>query len=202
MKTILTIILSSIITICNSQDLNTTRALKIVVGKFAFCGASGTSITKDTIIVQGKKFIQGIAYCPVMEGPSVVNTLLVPTPTITPDGTNKTVWSYFWYYDSVPQAPSWENLPTVNRTLVVSRKPGGGMSNMWCMPCEVLAKKINGVTIAKCKGPINEMAFPIDQAVRALPGMTSVTQAPIGASYPVGTIIPAVAATTDKTTQR
>jgi hypothetical protein len=46
------------------------------------------------------------------------------------------------------------------------------------------------VTLAKCFGPINELAFPTRRAVKAVLGETSVTQAPIGATYPVGTIIP------------
>ena len=93
-------------------------------------------------------------------------------------------------FDSVPQAPTWQKLPTVNRTFTITEKPGGGMSNMWCMPCRILPNKVNGVTLAKCYGPINEMAFPLRRSVRALPGETSVTQAPVGATYPVGTIVP------------
>ena len=166
------------------------RALGLFHGKFAFCGASPATLTGKTIVVQGDTFLEGCATCPVMEGTAVVNTFLVGNPYITPDSTNKTVWSYFWYYDSVPQAPTWQNLPTVNRTFTITQTPGGGMSNMWCMPCEILPNKINGVTLAKCYGPINEMAFPMRQSVRAFPGETSVTQAPIGATYPVGTIIP------------
>jgi hypothetical protein len=57
------------------------------------------------------------------------------------------------------------------------------------MPCQVLPKKVNGVTLAKCFGPINEAAIPLRRAMRVFPGETSVTQAPIGAPYPVGTII-------------
>jgi hypothetical protein len=58
------------------------------------------------------------------------------------------------------------------------------------MPCKVLPNKVNGVTIAECYGPLNELAFPMRRALRARPGETSVTQAPVGATYPVGTIIP------------
>ena len=53
-----------------------------------------------------------------------------------------------------------------------------------------IGKKVNGVTIAECFGPLNELAFPMRVAVRAHPGETSVTQAPVGSTYPVGTIIP------------
>jgi len=166
------------------------RALGLFHGKFAFCGASPATLTGKTIVVQGDTFLEGCATCPVMEGTAVVNTFLVGNPYITPDSTTKTVWSYFWYYDSVPQAPTWATLPTVNRTFTITQTPGGGMSNMWCMPCKILPNKVNGVTLAKCYGPINEMAFPLRQSVRAVPGETSVTQAPVGATYPVGTIIP------------
>jgi len=174
----------------SSVEFKHQRALQLYHGKFAFCGASPATITGKTIVVQGKTFLEGCAICPVMEGTAVVNSLLVGNPYITPDSTDKTVWSYFWYYDSVPQAPTWENQLTVNRTFTITETPGGGMSNMWCMPCKILPEKVNGVTLAKCYGPINEMAFPMRQSVRAVPGETSVTQAPIGATYPVGTIIP------------
>ena len=173
----------------NSEVAHDT-ALTIVEGKFAFCGASGAIPTGDTITVEGKQFLEGVAACPVMDGPSVANTILVPNPTITPDSTDKTVWSYFWYYDSVPQAPTWEKLPTVNRTFTIANTPDSSMSNMWCMPCKILPKKVNGVTIAECYGPLNELAFPMRRALRAHPGQTSVTQAPVGATYSVGTIIP------------
>ena len=173
----------------NSEVAHDT-ALTIVEGKFAFCGASGAIPTGDTITVEGKQFLEGVAACPVMDGPSVANTILVPNPTITPDSTDKTVWSYFWYYDSVPQAPTWENLPTANRTFTIANTPDSSMSNMWCMPCKILPKKVNGVTIAECFGPLNELAFPMRRALRAHPGQTSVTQAPVGATYSVGTIIP------------
>ena len=166
------------------------RALVVVQGKFAFCGASGAKPTGDTITVEGKQFLEGVAACPVMDGFSIANNILVPNPTITPDSTDKTVWSYFWYYDSVPQAPTWEKLPTVNRTFTITKAPDSSMSNMWCMPCKILPKKVNGVTIANCYGPLNELAFPMRRALRAHPGQTSVTQAPVGATYSVGTIIP------------
>ena len=184
-----TLVLALLLLSVVENSFSQQKALKIYNGKFAFCGASGAERTKDTIIVQGKNFILGVSICPVMEGPSIANTMLVGNPYITPDGTDKTVWSFFWYYDSVPQAPTWETLPTVNRSFVVTRSPGGGMSNMFCMPCQVLPKKVNGVTLAKCFGPINESAVPLRRAMRVFPGETSVTQAPIGAPYPVGTII-------------
>ena len=148
-KLLLVLAVLGLTTTAFTQKIYKERALTIVVGKFAFCGASSAKPTGKIITVEGKKFLEGVAACPVLDGPSVANTILVPNPSVTPDGTDKTVWSYFWYYDSVPQAPTWENLPTVNRTFVISRGPEGGMSNMWCMPCKVLPNKVNGVTIAE-----------------------------------------------------
>ena len=179
---------------CGSKEPNETaqqKALKIYKGKFAFCGASPAKPTGKKIVIEGKEFWEACAICPVMEGPAIANTFLVGDPFITPDSTDKTVWSYFWYYDSVPQAPTWETLPTVNRKFVVTDNPGGGMSNMWCMPCEILKEKVNGVTLAKCYGPIKESPFPLRRAIEVKAGETSVTQAPEGATYPVGGVIPA-----------
>jgi len=198
MKKTLTILLVFVVVVFIAYTVNESnksrvayeRALVVVEGKFAFCGASGAIPTGDTITVEGKEFLEGVAACPVMDGFSIANNILVPNPSVTPDSTDKTVWSYFWYYDSVPQAPTWEKLPTVNRTFTITNSPDSSMSNMWCMPCKILPKKVNGVTIANCYGPLNELAFPMRRAIRAVPGETAVTQAPIGATYSVGTIIP------------
>ena len=171
----------------NKTSVN--RALKIYKGKFAFCGASGAEPTGNIITVQGRKFKEGRSVCPVMDGPSVANLKLVPNPSVSPDGTKDTVWSFFWYYDAVPQAPTWETLPTVNRSFVIGDTPSTQMSNMFCMPCRIF-KTVNGVELAECVGPLNEIAFPLRKAIRAHEGQTSITQAPEGSSYPVGTVIP------------
>jgi hypothetical protein len=184
MKKLLTVLLF-LSTISFAQE----HALKIYNGKFAFCGASAAIPTGNIITVQGKKFLEGCSVCPVIDGPSIANVKLVHDPSITPDGTDSTVWSFFWYFDSVPQAPTWETLPTVNRSFVVTDTIGGGMSNMFCMPCKVW-KEVNGVTLVKCYGPLNEAAVPLRRALRVHTGETSITQAPVGAPYPVGTIIP------------
>ena len=171
----------------NKTSVN--RALKIYKGKFAFCGASGAEPTGNIITVQGRKFKEGRSVCPVMDGPSIANLKLVPNPSVSPDGTKDTVWSFFWYYDEVPQAPTWETLPTVNRSFVIGDTPSTQMSNMFCMPCRIF-KTVNGVELAECVGPLNELAFPLRKAIRAHEGQTSITQAPEGSSYPVGTVIP------------
>lgn len=187
MKKILSIIFLGISLLSFSQN----RALKMYKGKFAFCGASSATLTGKTIVIQGKKYLEGCSVCPVMKGMAVVNLELVPNPSMTPDSTDNTVWSLFWYYDSVPQAPTWKKMATISRTFVIADTLGGGMSNMWCMPCEIW-KKENGVTLAKCYGPINEDAFPLRRSKRVRKGDVSVTQAPLGATYPVGTTIPKI----------
>ena len=165
------------------------HALYLYKGKFALCAASSAVPTGNLIKVQGKTFVEGCAVCPVLNGPSIGNSFLVPNPSVSPDGTDSTVWSFFWYSDSLPQAPTWKTLPTVNRSFVVSDTLGGGMSNMFCMPCKVW-KEVNGVTLVKCYGPLNEAAIPLRKALRVHKGQTSITQAPVGVPYPVGTIIP------------
>jgi len=184
-------LLSKITSLFGSKKptLDLEHALKLQKGKFAFCGASGAEPTGNIITVQGRKFKEGRSVCPVMDGPSIANVKLVPNPSITPDGTEDTVWSFFWYYDEVPQAPTWETLSTVNRSFVIGDTPSTQMSNMFCMPCRIF-KTVNGVELAECVGPLNEMAIPLRRAVRVHEGQTSVTQAPVGATYPVGTVIP------------
>ena len=182
------IILTIAAIILTQDEPEPKKALVLVKGKFAFCGASGAELTGRTIEVQGKTFLEGKSICPVLDGISLANLMLVGNPSITPDSTDKTVWSYFWYFDSVPQAPTWDKLATVNRSFVITKTQG--MSNMFCMPCKVLKDKVNGVTLAECFGPLNEAAVPLRRALRVVEGETSITQAPEGASYPVGTIIP------------
>ena len=186
-------ILSNILTFLglNKREDKLEKALNIYKGKFAFCGASGAVPTGKMITVQGKQFHEGRSICPVMDGPSIANLKLVPNPSITPDGTEDTVWSFFWYYDEVPQAPTWETLPTVNRSFVIGEGESNQMSNMFCMPCKIF-KTVNGVELSECFGPLNEAAIPLRKAIRVHPGQTSITQAPVGAPYPVGTIIPSV----------
>ena len=175
----------------NKPKVAHEKALVIVEGKFAFCGASSAKATGNTVIVEGKEFLEGVAACPVMDGFSIANNILVPNPSVTPDGTEGTVWSFFWYYDEVPQAPTWETSTTVNRSFVIGDTPTTQMSNMFCMPCKVI-KSVNGVELAECFGPLNEAAIPLRRAVSVKPGETSVTQAPEGTTYAVGTIIPSL----------
>ena len=150
---------------------------------FAFCGASGAVATGRMMTVKGKKFRESMAVCPVMTGPSIADLSLTNGSCNSPDGTNKTVWSLFWYYTTVPQAPSWAPATAVNRTFVTTKEPNGGMSNMWSFPCVVEPKKVNGTTLSKCYGPLNESPWT---SHRVKTGTTNVTQAIEGSPNPVG----------------
>ena len=91
MKTIITICLLILTSFIFSQQ----HALYIYKGKFAFCGASAAVPTGNLIKVQGRTFVEGCSVCPVIDGPSIGNSFLVPEPSVSPDGTDSTVWSFF-----------------------------------------------------------------------------------------------------------
>ena len=116
----MSIIVVSLLTVlfsCNTQneadqEIKLDKAAALHQGAFAFCGASAAVPTGKTIIVQGVEYKEGCAVCPVLTGPSLSNLLMegvsgtygkfnVGENPQTPDGTDKTVWSFFWYYDSV-----------------------------------------------------------------------------------------------------
>ena len=157
----------------------------ICKGQYAFCGASGTTLTGKDIVVLGKTYKEGMSVCPVMTGDAVANFTLMQNSCDAPKGK---VWSLFAALKTVPQAPTWASAPTVTRTFVTTDKPGGGMSNMWSMLCDVQPKKVNGVTLANCYGPMNESPWTNDPVPV---GATFVTQAIEGSPNPVGGRVPA-----------
>ena len=78
-------------------------------GSFSFCGASGAVPTGKKITVQGTEFDEGCAICPVMDGLSISNLAMegesgtwgefnVKENQQTPDGTDGTTWSFFWFF--------------------------------------------------------------------------------------------------------
>ena len=182
--------------------------LRIHQGKFAFCGASAAKPTGKKIIIQGKEFDEGCAICPVLEGPSIYNLAMngkggtygqfdASTNFDTPDGTEDTVWSLFWYYgptDTIPQfnldTKQWEMMAPVNRKFTIDMSsPSTSESDMFQMPCKIW-KTENGILLSECYGPLNHMAVPLRKPFSTQDGQTSVTAAPVGAPYPVGTPIP------------
>ena len=215
-KLLLTFLVSSLLLSCNTvtktettEDIKSDKNVKIHEGSFAFCGASGAIPTGKKIIVQGKEYDEGCAICPVLYGPSISNLAMkgisgtygkfnVSENFQTPDGTNKTVWSFFWYYDSTktipqfnPENNQWEMLPPVNRSFVINLDSAStSESNMFSMPGVVFDTTSTGIVLAKVYGPLNEAADPLRKAIPVKSGMTSITAAKKGSPYPVGTPVP------------
>ena len=152
--------------------------LMICNGEYALCAASGSTPTGKRITVKGKEFAEGMAVCPVLTGRSIANPALMNNSCNAPPGK---VWSLFSTVSEAPQAPTWAVAPLVHRTFVLSKTEG--MSNMWAMICDKQAKKVNGVTLASCYGPINESPFTNGHIK---PGSTIITDAPVGVLNPVG----------------
>jgi hypothetical protein len=214
-KLLLSIIATTMLFSCNNntteqiEDLKSDQAVKIHEGSFAFCGASGAIPTGKKIIVQGVEFDEGCAICPVLDGPSISNLAMegisetygkfnVSENFQTPDGTDKTIWSLFWYYDSTkvipqfnPSSDEWELLPPVNRSFIVNLDSAStSESNMFAMPGVIFDTTSTGIILAKVYGPLNEAAVPLRKAIPVKSGMTSITAAKEGFPYPVGTPVP------------
>jgi hypothetical protein len=152
--------------------------IMICNGEYALCAASGSTPTGKKITVNGKVFQEGMAVCPVLTGRSIANPALMNNSCDAPTGK---VWSLFSTVTEAPQAPSWAVAPLVQRTFVLSKTEG--MSNQWSFICDKQAKKVNGVQLASCYGPINESPFTGDHIK---PGAKIITDAPAGVLNPVG----------------
>ena len=155
-------------------------------GQYALCAASATKATGKMITVKGKQYKEGMAVCPVLSGDAVADLSLMNGSCTAPSGK---VWSLFSPVSSYPQAPTWAVAPAQFRSFVTTKKPGGGMSNMWSFLCDVQTTPVNGATLANCYGPINESPWN-DRHVPA--GVTAFTQAANGAENPVGGNMPIV----------
>ena len=160
--------------------------LAICQGEYALCAASPTTLTGKTITISGKTFKEGVAVCPVLTGMAVANMTLMQSSC---DAPKSKVWSLFGVppLTSYPQAPDWTVQPAVFRSFKVGDTPTTGMSNMWSFLCTKQAKQVNGVTLASCYGPVMESPWTGNHVVS---GETAFTQAPAGASYPVGGNVP------------
>ena len=211
-KVLLSIVATIMLFSCNQQEKDYSRdesVLRIHEGKFAFCGASGALPTGKKITIQGVEYDEGCAICPVLDGPSISNLAMygeggtwgefnIKNNFQTPDGTDNTIWSLFWYYDSTdsvpqfnPETKEWELLPPTNRAFIVNTDSlATSESNMFCMPGIIFDTTSTGIVLAKCYGPLNEAAVPLRKAIPVKSGMKSITAAKLGAPYPVGTPIP------------
>ena len=212
-KLLLFIVTATMLFSCNTgtktetlEDIKSDKIVKIHDGSFAFCGASGAVPTGRKIVVQGVEFDEGCAICPILSGPSISNLAMkgvsdtygkfnVSKNFQTPDGTDNTIWSLFWYYDSTTTIPQfnpltkeWEMMSPVNRSFIINLdSPSTSESNMFAMPGVVFDTTSTGIVLAKVYGPLNEAAFPLRKAVPAKNGMKSITAAKAGFPYPVGT---------------
>lgn len=217
MKKLLLFLVATLILFgCTEKGKNDSKqsgALTIHKGNYAFCGASGALPTGKKIIIQGVEFDEGCAICPVLSGPSISNLAMygeggtwgefnVKYNPQTPDGTENTVWSFFWYFDTTTTIPQfnpkdgkWEYMTPNNRSFIVNTDSAHtSESNMFAMPGVIFDTTENGIVLAKCYGPLNEAAFPLRKAIHVKSGMTSITAAKEGAPYPVGTPIPVMEA--------
>ena len=158
--------------------------LMICNGEFALCAASGSVPTGKMIRVEGQEFQEGMAVCPVLTGKSVANRTFLKGDCKAPPGK---VWSLFSTVTEYPQAPDWNVVTMTPRTFVTTTAAGGGMSNQWSFLCDKQTKKVNGVQLANCYGPINESPWTNG---RVLPGTTSFSAAPAGTPNPVGANVP------------
>lgn len=165
--------------------LASAEPLHFCHGEYALCAASATTPTGRIMHIYGKEFREGVAVCPILTGTSIANRNLTNGCTAPPGR----VWSLFGFppVASIPQAPTWEVLPAPSRTFVIGETPETGISNMWSFPCYRQAEPVNGVRLASCYGPI--MESPITNN-HVKPGQTGITQAPIGATWPVGSNAP------------
>ena len=191
------------------EDVESDKIVMVHEGSFAFCGASSAVPTGRKIVVQGVEYDEGCAICPVLNGPSLSNLAMegvsgtygkfnVNDNFQTPDGTDNSVWSLFWYYDSTntipqfnPSTKEWEYMAPHNRSFVINMdSPSTSESNMFAMPGVIFDTTSSGIVLAKVYGPLNEAAVPLRKAVPVKNGQTSVTAAKVGFPYPVGTPIP------------
>ena len=181
-------LLSAIVFVWVSTLVSTLHAQTIAIckGEYALCAASPTTLTGNLIKVNGKTFKEGVAVCPVLTGAAVANMDLMQGSCDAPKGK---VWSLFGVppQTAYPQAPDWSVQPAVFRSFKVGDTPTTGMSNMWSFLCTKQTKQVNGVTLASCYGPVMESPWTGNHVVS---GETAFTQAPVGASYPVGGNVP------------
>lgn len=207
MKRLLFIITALILSGCVTEVVE-DGILVLHEGAYAFCGASGAEPTGKKIMVQGVEFDEGCAICPVLNGPSISNLAMRGEGSLgkfnvghspqTPDGTDSTVWSFFWYFDSSdtipqfnPETKEWEWMNPNNRSFIIDMDSAAtSESNMFAMPGVIFDTTSTGIVLSKVYGPLNEAAIPLRKAVPVRNGQTSITAAKEGAPYPVGTPVP------------
>ena len=163
---------------------------QICVGEFAFCGASSAIPTGRTITVRTPTgtadFNEAVAECPVMDGPAVADVLGGNMQGSCDPSEEGHVWSLFATFSEVPAKyaePAW-SVTTVAPRIFISG-PSQNFSQMFSMDC-LKTRKVNGVQIATCFGPINENL----RGGYVPAGTSMLTEAPDGAMLPVSGPLP------------
>jgi hypothetical protein len=164
---------------------------------YALCAASGATPTNQFMTLNGYRFRIGVATCPVITtGTSFANTVLTGGKP-RPAGPN-TIWSIFGAPATFPQQQAngtWVIQAGKKRVFTLTRKPGGGSSNLWSFPCVIQPKQLtatNGTkfTVAICEGPLMENLNNKPIAY----GTHAITEAAVGLPDPIvaqpSTLIP------------
>jgi len=160
------------------------ESFKMCTGEFALCAASGATLTGKTITVNGNTFPEVVAVCPVLRGPAIADvTGGNMQGSCNPPGKNQ-VWSLYQVRKHIPQAPDWQH-DTIAPYRIFVTSQTAPMSNLFSFSCTKSAV-VNGQQLANCYGPSNE-----NLGGEAVPvGTSIITQAPVGAAYPVGGPLP------------
>ncbi len=139
-----------------SASATSAAEFSTCTGEFAFCGASPASPTGRSITVRTAsgtaQFREAVAICPIVKGTALadLNGGNMKGSCKAPRGT---VWSLFFPFKEVPQAPSWATAPTNPHTFTTTE--AYQMTNMFSFSCKK-ANVVNGVRLSNCYGPINE----------------------------------------------
>tara|TARA_R110000744_G_C19186581_1_gene543384 strand:+ start:129 stop:674 length:546 start_codon:yes stop_codon:yes gene_type:complete len=160
--------------------------LAICTGEFAFCGASPATPTGQSITVRTAtgtaEFREAVAVCPIVMGPALAD-LNGGNMKGSCKARRGQVWSLFFPFKEVQQAPTWDVAPTNAHTFVTSE--AYQMTNMFSFLCKK-ANVVNGVRLANCYGPINEN---LDGTPLAL-GTLVFSGAPANAAFAVSAAVP------------
>jgi len=166
------------------------RNYQICHQEFALCAASSSTPTGKMITVNVEsggtaQFPEMVAVCPILHGPAIADVAGGNMKGSCDQPGPGQVWSLYQYRDKFPQAPDWSRSDKATiRTFVTG--VDNGLSNMFSFSCKLEPKRVGSVKLAKCYGPANENIA----GAAVLPGTAVVTQAPMGATYPVGGPIP------------